>query len=191
MLDRELFTAKLLARVEYDTNGGCWLWSGGLNPGGYGSFFVKKSAGKMTREPAHRLSYRLFRGEIPAGLQIDHLCRVRCCCNPAHMETVTARVNTLRSKATSALNALKTHCPLGHEYSPENTWRRRGARICRTCVQARRLATGVTKGVGRGALKTHCLRGHPFSGDNLHIAGGRRFCRACWSARRAEKRNGK
>lgn len=178
--------AKILESIEHDTNGGCWLYSGPLNPGGYGSVFIEKRAGRLIREPAHRLSYRLFRGEIPEGLQLDHLCRVRCCCNPAHLEPVTARENMLRSNSTAALNARKTHCKNGHEFTSENIYRVVGARVCKACARAKRLATGAVKGTF--GFKTHCKRGHPLSGANLYHYEGTRKCRACWSVRRKERR---
>jgi hypothetical protein len=89
----------------------------------------------------HRFAWELLRGPIPEGLQIDHLCRNPPCCNPAHMEVVTGRVNLLRSTGVSAINAAKTHCDNEHEFTPENTQiARRGAkgrspesRVCRRC----------------------------------------------------------
>jgi hypothetical protein len=70
---------------------GCWLWEGAINSQGYGNFwdgvrFVK----------AHRFAYECLIGEIPEGLTIDHLCRVRHCVNPSHLEPVTMRENFLR-----------------------------------------------------------------------------------------------
>jgi hypothetical protein len=68
-------------------------------------------------------------------LQIDHLCRVRHCVNPAHMEPVTPRENILRSPvALAAINARKTHCPQGHPLSGANLYRTpQGFRACREC----------------------------------------------------------
>lgn len=100
---------------------------------------------------AHRFMYRLLRGEIPAGLQLDHLCRVRHCVNPWHLEAVTARVNVLRGIGPTAQNAQKTRCPLGHPLSDENTYRNaQGERRCRICRRSsqerykrRRMAAGT------------------------------------------------
>ena len=69
---------------------GCWLWEGAVSSDGYGSISV---SGKSAW--AHRVSYTVFRGEIPTGLTIDHICRVRCCVNPAHLRVLTMRENTL------------------------------------------------------------------------------------------------
>lgn len=88
----------------------CWLWTALANHDGYGLFFVN---GRRLR--AHRYAYELLVGPIPLGLTIDHLCRVRGCANPAHMEPVTNRVNTLRGVGPTALNATMIRCREGHE----------------------------------------------------------------------------
>lgn len=67
------------------------------------------------RHLTHRVSYRLLVGEIPAGLEIDHLCANRLCCNPAHLEAVTSEVNSRRSHT-----ATKTLCVNGHQLAGEN-----------------------------------------------------------------------
>lgn len=112
----------------------CWLWTAGLNDSGYGKFRYRGRA-----ERAHRVAYELMIGPIPDGLQLDHLCRVRRCVNPYHLDPVTTAVNTQRGDHSSNNHMRKrTHCPSGHTYSPENTWRRsNGNRICRTCAMAR------------------------------------------------------
>jgi hypothetical protein len=109
--------------------GGCIVWTGVLR-NGYG---VISSGNRWLR--AHRVAYELLVGPIPDGLVLDHLCRNTRCINPHHLEPVTVRENTLRSPiALSAINARKTHCPAGHEYSPENTYlRANGHRACRAC----------------------------------------------------------
>ena len=71
---------------------------------------------------AHRVAYELVKGKIPAGLELDHLCRNRICCNPAHLEAVTGRENSLRGVSPWAKNACATHCPRGHPYDAENTY---------------------------------------------------------------------
>ena len=85
---------------------------------------------------AHRLAYQSFYGPIPDGLVIDHLCRNRTCCNPAHLEAVTNRENTLRGVGFPALNDAKTHCPQGHEYAGEKLYVWKGKRFCRACRRA-------------------------------------------------------
>jgi hypothetical protein len=107
---------------------GCWLWNGAIVSSGYGCFW---SAGRAVG--AHRWSYQRIVGPIPSGLHLDHLCRVRNCVNPAHLEPVTQAENTLRGVGLAAANASKTHCPAGHEYTPENTYREGRRRRCKTC----------------------------------------------------------
>ena len=109
----------------------CWLWTAGRVWNGYGRF---KVAGRHVY--AHRFAYELLDGPIPDGLQLDHLCRVRHCVNPAHLELVTNRENSLRGESFSAINAAKTHCPQGHPLTPENlvpSALRRGSRACLIC----------------------------------------------------------
>lgn len=119
---------------------GHWMWTGTTDPNGYGFISVE---GKMLR--AHRVAYETFTGtEIPDGFHIDHLCRTPGCVNPVHLEPVTPRVNILRGISFSAVNAAKTHCKHGHEFSEENTYIAPGSgqRRCRICLkeQHRRLA---------------------------------------------------
>jgi hypothetical protein len=94
---------------------GCWVWNGAKISEGYGSF---RHDGKV-RKP-HRVAYAALVGPIPSDLEIDHLCRVRACCNPLHLEAVTRAENVRRSNV--GLNSLiKTACPYGHEYDDANT----------------------------------------------------------------------
>lgn len=95
---------------------------------------------------AHRFSHIEFIGPIPEGLEVDHLCKVTKCVRPEHLEAVTPRVNTLRSTAPSAKNAVKTHCPSGHEYTTENTYiTPTDSRQCRECRRAHDRKRGSRK----------------------------------------------
>lgn len=107
---------------------GCWIWLGALVCG-YGNLMVN---GKTIK--AHRFSYEQKYGKIPEGMQLDHLCRVRCCVNPNHLETVTQKENINRGICASTE---KTHCPKGHPYNETNTFRRRNrnSRECRICMR--------------------------------------------------------
>lgn len=112
----------------------CWLWKAGRHRGGYGEFW----AGEYTVY-AHRFAYESSVGPIPDGLKVDHLCRVRACVNPSHLEPVTNRENTLRGDTIPAACARKTHCPKGHAYSGDNLYvsPSRGDRECVSCQRAK------------------------------------------------------
>lgn len=176
---------RLMARVEFDTAAGCWLWTGTLSHNGYARF---KPSGQ-TSKPVHRLTYELVCQAVPAGLQLDHKCRVRCCVNPEHLEPVTRLENIARGNAPHMVNARKTHCKHGHEFTPENTGRhaKRGSRYCKTCLRAHaaRYARSPDRRprVGHHQLrKTHCPQGHPYEGENLMVWRGQRKCRTCATA---------
>ena len=122
------------AMTRVDRTGQCWLWLGPVTADGYGKTAV--ASGRV--QTSHRFFYEQLVGPIPDGLQLDHLCRVRNCVNPAHLEPVTVRENTLRSEGFAARHARQTHCLRGHEFTESNTYMRRNAkggisRTCRTC----------------------------------------------------------
>ncbi len=125
--------ARFWNKVEV-SDAGCWEWTAARDPWGYGKFALKPERGTVF---AHRLAYESLVGHIPPGLTIDHLCRVRNCVNPAHMEPVTVRVNTLRGDSPHAINARKTHCIHGHEFTEQNTYFDGRRRQCRRCNAAR------------------------------------------------------
>lgn len=116
------------AKVKKDAPDGCWLWMSTIMKNGYGHFRV--GAKKVY---AHRFSYVLANGPIQTGCDLDHLCRVRHCVNPSHLEAVPRRVNLLRGETLVAANARKTHCPQGHPYTQDNTYTYHGSRQCMTC----------------------------------------------------------
>lgn len=114
--------------------GPCWFWLGAINHDGYGTFYISRRG----TEKAHRLAYKFTIGQIPEGLQLDHLCRVRCCVNPSHVEVVTNRTNVLRGVGLTAQWARQTHCINGHPFDLENTYiRKTGGRLCRACKRTR------------------------------------------------------
>lgn len=116
--------------------GPCWIWTAGTR-NGYGKI-GRTVNGVFRNYDAHRVSYEAARGRIPYGMQIDHLCRVPRCVNPAHLQAVAQAVNIRRGKKRD----LYTHCPEGHEMTEENTYRipSTGGRMCRQCRSARRAA---------------------------------------------------
>lgn len=112
----------------------CWVWSGAPNTSGYGMLRIDRKTSQL----AHRVGYELLVGPIPEGLQLDHLCRNRLCVNPAHLEPVDSRTNTLRGETLAARQAAQTHCVHGHPFSGENlTVTRFGKRRCNTCNRER------------------------------------------------------
>lgn len=121
-----MFDTRFWNRV--DKTAGCWLWKGSKTRTGYGNLQIE--AGKW--DYAHRVSYRLAHGEIPPGRVIDHLCRVRNCVNPDHLEAVTQAVNVQRGARSYSFNG---RCTSGkHDMSAPDSWRAIGSgRTCRTC----------------------------------------------------------
>jgi hypothetical protein len=120
------------AKVNHRGTDECWPWTGARDERGYGVFICRAENGEPQRRVgAHRLAYEWSVGPIAEGLTIDHLCRDPSCCNPAHLEPVTIGENIRRARA--ATNA--SHCPKGHEFTPENTYRKasHSGRICKTC----------------------------------------------------------
>lgn len=140
---RDALRERFWARVDRDGPtsradlGACWIWKGRLSRQGYGRFDTLARFGKRTTLAPHRFAYEDMVGEIPSGLQLDHLCRVRHCVNPSHLEPVTARENLLRGDTLPARELRNTHCPSGHPYSPDNLYLSTGYRRCRTCHRAR------------------------------------------------------
>jgi hypothetical protein len=153
----------LAARVV--TGQGCWEWPYAHTSAGYGIF---------RKDYMHRHSYRLHFGPIPAGLELDHLCRNRGCFNPDHLEAVTHAENMRRGYWGA-----KTHCPQGHEYTAENTIINSvdGGRMCRECKALRRNKTDQRRS------KTHCVHGHIKEG-NRNSSGQ---CTVCIRDRRKAK----
>lgn len=111
----------------------CWPWKLSTNGDGYGRINIAGPWDKMT---PHRALWILRNGPLLPGWEVDHLCRNRSCQNPKHHEAVPKAVNTLRGFSPQAINARKTHCPRGHELTPENTPAHRlrdGTRKCKIC----------------------------------------------------------
>lgn len=121
-------------KVMPEPNTGCWLWLGGWGAGRKGQRYGMFNSGSGEWY-AHRFSYRLHRGEIPAGLVIDHLCRNRVCVNPDHMEIVTQEENKRRGTSPCANNERKTHCKRGHPLVSENLRASKQGRACAECAR--------------------------------------------------------
>lgn len=115
---------------------GCWIWIGCRDGKGYGLFSSGESGLR-----AHRFSWEIHnRLPLPAGHEMDHLCKNRSCVNPAHLEAVTQYVNNMRSDSFTAINRRKTHCKRGHtlegptvelRHRVGQNWVERNCMICR------------------------------------------------------------
>ena len=114
----------------------CWIWTGSSYGQGYGG--VRLQSESPAPRAAYRVMYELFRGSIPPGLQLDHLCRVHRCVNPAHLEAVTCRENLRRGNGFIGKQMRRTHCPRGHALIEGNLIRYKGHKQCRECTLQRK-----------------------------------------------------
>lgn len=121
---------KRLSEVDYiEDENGCWIWQLGKSGGGYG---VKWDRVRRKQMGAHRWYYEQANGEIPDGMCIDHLCRVRACVNPDHLEAVTNSANLGRGPRVAG-----DECKRGHKRTEENTYfTPDGRRRCRVCTRS-------------------------------------------------------
>lgn len=120
----------------------CWVWRRTINPKGYGALSI---SGRTM--PAHRLSFEAFHGPIPHGLVVDHVCRVRCCVNPTHLEVVTVSENNRRAlpyrtkeplkRASPAPRPKEEFCRRGHAYAEHGRLAPGGKIRCRVCDKLR------------------------------------------------------
>lgn len=159
---------RIKRRVAIDPQTGCWNWTGAKTPRGYG----KIGCGRRVVY-THRATHEAARGPL-GPLQIDHLCRNTSCCNPDHLEAVTARENTLRGASPAALNAAKTHCKRGHAFTPDNTALVPGrgkSRRCLSCAAEKLSASEV----GRiGAAARYLALSPERRSEIARLAGGAR-----------------
>lgn len=132
-LDAERMTRPeyFMRHIDKDAPGGCWIWTAKIARNGYGVF----SGDHLL---AHRFAYLYWVGEINEGMQIDHLCMVKACVNPAHLEAVTPWENMRRKDLAYGTGSARTECPQGHPYDERNTYLHpTGRRCCRACARER------------------------------------------------------
>lgn len=166
--------------------GPCWLWTKSLDRNGYGQFDVIDAAGHKNHR-AHRWGYQQLIRPLADDETLDHLCRVHACVRPEHLDPVPHAVNVGRGDGGQH-NAMKTHCPAGHEFTEANTYivnAERGWRACRECRrnqtrEAQRRRRGTAPDAVHNGEKTHCKNGHEFIAENTRIrpTGGRE-CKEC------------
>lgn len=165
--------------LERPELGPCWLWKLPGGAGGYGAFYLNGRT-----QTAHRAVYQLEISEIPKGLVVDHLCRVRNCVRPTHLEAVTVKENNRRARVWetgAAIQRAKTHCPHRHPYAGDNLRIcKDGKRACRACARrnsaeskARRKAQNPPQPKPR---KESCKNGHDYAEVGRVKGGG---CREC------------
>ena len=177
---------RFLKKVSFEPMSGCWLWLAALNPEGYAEFFDG-----ITIVLGHRWAYEHWIGPIPNGLVGDHLCRVRCCVNPRHIDPVTQAINLERAEIDFEVIAAKnreraaaiTHCPAGHIYDESNTHiSRDGKRNCRACDRLKKTPVKLPP-------ITHCPKGHEYTPGNTRLTGRNKRCRQCKTCHREQVRN--
>lgn len=144
----EIYSDKILP----EPNSGCWLWMGDVNQYGYGRVRFSDGSTKVV----HRVSYEMDCGTIPLGLDLDHLCRVRSCCNPAHLEPVTRATNLRRAHQFShfMLPKIVTHCSNGHDLSVAGVYVRPNNSNTLECRACKRASSNVARDHRRALAKT-------------------------------------
>lgn len=109
------FTDEFWKRVGIVRHSECWLWTGRLTRDGYGRFRVSED-GKRRNFFAHRVAYTRTKGAVPVGFCIDHLCGVRRCVNPHHLEAVTSSENSRRMHRRNRANYPELYRAIGNRY---------------------------------------------------------------------------
>jgi hypothetical protein len=130
---------RLQRRLER-RDSGCLEWTGGTDGRGYGQIRVE---GRLLK--THRFAWEIAHGPIPEGLNVLHRCDNPPCCDAEKCLFLGTQPDNIadmvaKGRQRSGGGERKTHCPEGHEYTPENTRINRGKRVCRTCDRVKALA---------------------------------------------------
>jgi len=155
---------RVLAKVVDDAETSCWIFTGGVNSAGYGQ--ISTSANSMAT--AHRIVFEHFIGPIPDGMDLDHLCRVRRCVNPTHLEPVTRGENLGRGNHPNMVTRRTGICQRGHDLSVVGVNIRVRAsgttkRSCAACARLHEVARNARRKARRHALaatREEALAGH-------------------------------
>lgn len=106
----------------------CWIWTANTNEDGYGLLWMPEG-----NIGAHVFSYKLYHGDIPLGMTVNHICYVRNCVNPTHLNLLSVCNNILDGQGPAAINARKQHCKHGHALTIDNTYKQPNGRGCLIC----------------------------------------------------------
>lgn len=141
--EKEFVLSRIKSRINI-TSSGCWEWQGPKSHNGYGVLSLPQNLKELLGSRVHRITYQIYVGDIPEGLQLDHLCRNRPCVNPQHVEPVTAKENIRRGETGKhnkhrgwLYQRMTTACVHGHPYDEKNTRIYKGKKDCRECDRIR------------------------------------------------------
>lgn len=155
-------------------NGICLEWDGYVAKNGYGVVYINGKHGN-----AHRFFYELYKGEIPKGYDIDHICRNRACVDPEHLEAVTRKENIRRGRgAGGVMSKPKEKCKNGHDLTIVKLTGGKGCDICKKISEARN-----RKGIRLSDIE--CKNGHKRTPQNTgyntnHMTGKtNKYCKDC------------
>lgn len=135
--------SRFYSKVDKKSNNenDCHIWLACKNTYGYGQFWYDK---KLVL--AHRFIYcHVNNIELSTSQELDHICKNRACVNPIHLRIVSKSENVLSGNGITAINARKTHCKRGHEFTPENTFMNGGTRHCKICAKFNRRLRWMNK----------------------------------------------